>query len=244
MKVALTLAVLFASTAALGAPGFVRGGIVTEQSRDTTVRDRDCESAAPPALFGCGFGASGGFGHPLAWEAAAGIALRPHIRLELAFEERPSIDLEANANFTNAGDDQPVRANGRSHALFARVWQEIGNGRVRPFLTASAGVARNELGAVTYSFPAIAPNAVTLTPGGTQTSFAWSAGTGVSFSLSEQLALDVALRYTDLGSVQSDDGTATIVRPARTFMLDIAGTRAALRTFGVSVGVRLGMRRP
>ena len=48
----------------------------------------------------------------------------------------------------------------------------------------------------------------------------------------------MALRYTELGKMKTDDGSATIIRPSRTFMLDIAGTRAALRTIGVSVSLR------
>ena len=50
--------------------------------------------------------------------------------------------------------------------------------------------------------------------------------------------MELALRRTDLGELRTGAGAATIVRPSRTFTLDIAGTRADLETTGVVLALR------
>jgi opacity protein-like surface antigen len=52
----------------------------------------------------------------------------------------------------------------------------------------------------------------------------------------------LAYRYTDLGTVQTDAGSATIVRPAGTKTLDIAGTQSALKTHGAMLSLRYAFR--
>ena len=91
---------------------------------------------------------------------------------------------------------------------------------------------------MTYSFPGISLSAVTNTRGGTHTGFAWSAAAGLAYRLSAAATLEVDLCTTDLGEVRTDAGEATIVRPRGAFALDVAGTRADLRTTGVTLGLR------
>lgn len=228
---------------------YVRGALGFEQSRDTTLRDRDCTATQPPALFGCGsgsdarpLGARGGFGGTPAIELGLGYGSRA--RVELALTHRTEIDLDAEANFLGVSGRQPVRATGRSTAALVHGAIELARAswRIRPFVTAGAGMARNETDAITYAFPGIDPRAVTITPGGSHTNFAWSAGAGASIALSPSLALDIAFRTTDLGDLRAEDGEATIVRPRGTFPLAIAGTRAEVKTRGIVVAVRYRVR--
>ncbi len=246
MKTALALVLLFcAAVPASAASLYVRGGVAIEQSDDTTLVDRDCASTTPPALFGCVDGADGrplaargDYGTVQGWELAFGTTLGARARLEAAWTSR-DLDLGAGANFTGVHGPQPVRAEGRSQALlFNGVWTFQERADVQPFVLAGVGVARNALDPVVYSFPSIGAGSVTITQGGTSTGLAWNAGAGVSMRMSSSLFIDVALRYTDLGEVGTDAGDATIVRPTRTLVLAIDGTRGDAETLGVSIGVR------
>lgn len=235
MKRALLLLVLALPAYA---DGFVRIAVGRDQSRDTVVRDRDCASAEPPALFGCGLFAEGDFGESTAWEIGAGVAgARTRADLSLA---RRGLALDANANFTGVAGDQPVVADVVATSLMVNVAMDLApyDWRVKPFVTIGGGASRIDAGDVTYRFPALGENAVTITQGGTFTSPAWSAGVGISFEVTSRLAVDLVARYSDLGDLRTDAGSARIVRPNRELTIDIAGTRAELETIGVSIGLR------
>ena len=113
---------------------------------------------------------------------------------------------------------------------------------MRPFVTAGAGVARNEIDAITFAFPGIAPDAVTVIRGGRKTQLAWLAGAGLTIALSNRLDVDLGIRYSDLGAIVTEAGAATIVRPRGTTVLDIAGIEGDLETLGVNVALRYRFR--
>lgn len=46
------------------------------------------------------------------------------------------------------------------------------------------------------------------------------------------------MRYLDLGELRTTAGPATIVRASRTFVLDIAGTRAEIEAWSLDLGLR------
>lgn len=238
------LPLLFSLSAA--AQPFVRGGIAVEDGMRVTVRDVDCSSTQPPALFGCGagddglpFGARGDLGAGVTVDVGVGRAAG-RWRTELAFASRAGSDLEASSNFTGVAGDQPATARVRSLSLMLAGTVDFGaeTSPIRPFLTAGAGAAHNEAGPITFSFPGIGPAARTTTSGGVTRNFAWTAGAGVSIRLAEGLSVDITARYTDLGAVRGDAGEAMIVRPSRTLLLDIAATELQWRTRGVAVSVR------
>jgi opacity protein-like surface antigen len=236
----LSLLLVPAITLTAGEP-YLRFGTGFDRSRDTTQRDVDCAATTPPALFGCGdgldgrpFGARGGFGRTMTWDLAGGLELTPRTRVELALTHRGDLDLDARSNFLGVSEDQPVHAHGRASSALLLASVDAG----RFFVTAGAGLSRNELGAVTFSFPSIAADAVTITQGGTHTSFAWTAGAGTSIPLTPRLLLDLALRYTGLGTFRTRAGNATIVRPNRIIDIPIAGTEAKASTLGVSASLR------
>jgi opacity protein-like surface antigen len=246
MRLTLLVLTLVLPSLAAAAPWYVRGGAGFEQSAPATMVDLDCHSTQPPALFGCAdasdgrpLAARGDFGGTPSWELGAGMALG-RARVDVTVTARPQIDLRADSNFLNVSGRQPVSANGKATTAMLNAALDVApeNWRIRPFLTAGAGVSRNETGAVTFGFPSIAPDAVTVIRGGRSNELAWSAGAGIAFDVAHNLSLDIAWRRTDLGDMTTRAGEATIVRPRGTFVLDIAGTRAPVKLNGVSVSVR------
>lgn len=240
--------VLATSAPVLGAPRvYVRAAAAYEAAGDTTVEDLDCASTDPPALFGCvsgadgrALGARGDFGESAAFEIAGGVELGRRTRLELALAGRPDLDLDAEANFLGVEGEQPVRADAESLSALLLVTLDLGrrDWRLQPFVAAGAGLARNEIDEVTYAFPGLGPQAVTVVRGGEHDDFAWTAAAGASYRLAESAFLELAVRYTDLGEVRTDAGEATIVRSRGPVTLDVAGTRADLETTGVTLGLR------
>jgi opacity protein-like surface antigen len=218
---------------------YVRGGAAFERGGSTTVRDVRCRNTQPPALFGCGFRADGDLGSSVVPEVAVGLEVSPRSRFELALSRR-ALDLEANSNFTGVSESQPVTSGVRSLTLMIQGAVDLApaSWRVRPFVTAGAGIAQNTLDEVVYAFPSIGPEAVTITQGGAYTDLATTAGAGISVPLASSLTLDVAYRWTDLGDARTDVGAATIIRPTRELTIDIDATRADLETSGVSVSLR------
>jgi len=249
----VTLLAILASALAAPPPAhaasrvYLRGAVGWDQSRDATVSDLDCANTAPPALFGCGagidgqpLGARGDFGDTVAFDLTAGLELSRRTRVELALQSRPGLTLDANANFLGVSEDQPVSADADSLAAFVIGAVDLGRPgwRLQPFAAAGLGAARNTIDPVRYEFPSLGPEAATIVRGGTHTDFAWTAAAGLAYRLNDAATLELAIRTTDLGTIRTDDGTAAIVRSSDTFDLAIAGTRADLRTTGVTLGLR------
>lgn len=238
---------LLAGPAAAAPPLYVRAGMGFASTDDTTVRDLDCTATSPPALFGCGPGvdgrplaARGDFGDSPLWEVGVGTDLGRRVRLELALVTHATLDLEAEANFLGVSGAQPVRAEGRSVAglLVASVDLAPASWRLRPFVSVAGGAARNRTGRVTYAFPSLGRDAVTVVQGGAHTDFAWAVEMGASYPWTAATRLDLAVRHTDLGELRTEAGQATIVRSANTFDLDIAGTRADVESLGLVLSLR------
>ena len=229
---------------------YLRLGVGADGSTTSTFRDRDCHSIKPPALFGCGLGrngqpleATGAFGTGAVLDAGLGYRLNNWLRVEALFSYRPAYEYRGQANFIQSAPPQPATANLSSVAGFGVGYIDLPRiRRVRPYVGAGVGAARNRMSAVTYGFPAIAPDASTTIAGGTTSGLAWLLTAGVAIPLSEQLSLDLAYRYTDLGRVQTDTGTAAIVRPAGTTKLEIGGTQSALQTHGAMLSLRYAFR--
>lgn len=205
-----------------------------------------CASLEPPALFGCGAGEDGrslGARNSVVQspvlDAGLGYRFTPWLRAEALLSWRPQVDLSGQANFRGAGADQPVSVDAQSLAGFGVAYVDLPRlAGVQPFLGAGLGVARNQVRGITYRFPAIAADATTSLPSGTSSDLAWLLTAGVSLPLSERLALDLAYRYTDLGSLTTPSGTAEVVRPAGRRTIPIGGTTALLRNQGLQLSLR------
>jgi opacity protein-like surface antigen len=113
-------------------------------------------------------------------------------------------------------------------------------GKVRPFLGAGLGVARNRIESLHFQFPGISATASTTSPGGSSSDLAYLLTAGISVPLRDRLDLDLAYRFSDLGSVGTGSGQAQVVRPSPrgTFSTPIGGTSADLQTHGVMVSLR------
>ncbi len=248
------------STLALALPAaaqsgiYVRGGLSLDWSLESRFTDRDCNAAAPPALFGCGLGsdgqtlsATGDFGFPVGIEAGVGYRLAPMFRVEGLLNYRRNSEFEGEANFLVTPAPQPVTGRLDTFTGMAVAYLDFPGfalsalaSPLEPFVGLGVGVSHHDLGRLTYGFPGLSPEASTVLSEGSNTSLSYMFTAGVAARLSPQLTLDLAYRYTDLGTVRSDEGPAVITR--RTFVrtLDIAGTEADFATHGLSASVRFG----
>ena len=220
------------------------GGVQWPESQ--RLRDQDCGSKQPPALFGCGsgddgqpLGAAGTFRQSPTLDAAVGYRWTPWLRTEALVNWSPQLNWHGQANFLGAGSNQPVKASGQSLAGFAVVLVDapkvIG---MRPYLGAGVGAASSSIDDITFDFPAKGPDAATVIRGGSSQSFATLLTAGVAIPLSNRIELDLAYRWMDLGRFSTPDATATIKRPQRHTRLKIGGTQMDLKTQAVVGSLR------
>ena len=220
-----------------------------ERSGESNFRDQNCASSNPAALFGCGpgengkpLGAYGDFGVLPVLEAAVGKQVFPWLRSEVTFSYRPNISYSGQANFLKVPGDQPVSALADSFSFLVNFYLELAGvvdwkmGPFRPYLGGGLGIAHNRLGRVTYHFPGLSRHKFTFTPSGESTGPVFTASLGTGIILSEKLMLDMAFRYTDLGTIGTGAGKAEMNHLPAGIM--IGETWAPLRTYGIFVGLR------
>lgn len=235
---------------------YLRGLVGYDWSLDANFEDAECSSTAPAALFGCGagedgdtLGASGDFGASPLFEVAAGLEVTDYFRVEAAFDYRPSLAFDGNANFLFSGRDQPVSGDVTQWGVMGFAYLEplaaLGiEAPVRPFVGLGLGVSRNEISRMTYEFPDLRQPAYSITQGGTTTDFAWAATAGLGYDVSDSLTLEIAWRYSDLGEVETDEGNLYSERYSKKqdrpiqFDIPIGETKANLTTQGVTVSAR------
>ena len=225
---------------------FLRLGAGVQWPESSVLEDQSCSITNPPALFGCGtgddgrsLGANGGFDQSPVVDAAVGYRWASWLRTEALLNWSPQLSLSSSSNFLSGGSNQPVSASGNALAGFGVVYVDGPElATVRPYIGAGLGAATTSLGQVTYRFPAISSDAVTVTSGGRSTSLAYLLTAGVSIPVSERLDLDLAYRWTDLGTVKTNAGSARIVRPSGQSNLEIAGTQIDLQSQAVLASLR------
>ena len=245
-SVAVSPAAVLAESEEQARGPYLRLGAGVQWPESSALRDQRCSSTSPPALFGCGsgddgrsLGAYGGFDQAPVVDAAIGYRWTSWLRTEALLHWSPQLNVSAQSNFLGAGSNQPVSASGNGLAGFGVLYVDGPSlATVRPFIGAGLGAARTSLSDVTYRFPAISSDAVTVTSGGRSTSFAYLLTAGVSIPVSERLDLDLAYRWTDLGTVKTNAGSAKLVRPAGRSKLAIAGTEIDLQTQAVVASLR------
>ncbi len=219
-----------------------RFGMGVSISEDGRFRDESPDSANPPALFGRAvgedghsIGARGDFGESFLVEAGLGWQFE-WFHLELNAGYRPGFEFSGDANFLNVPlDRQPVEADLTSLTAMVswivdldRISPAFRWGPVLPFVGASAGVGHNGVDRMKYRFPSISDDAVTITPKGDWTGFVYGFTGGLEYEVNETVSVELAYRYCDAGKVETDSGSARIVRPGRTFDIEIAPTEADL----------------
>ena len=239
--------------AAIAGDLYLRGGIGFDRPADTVFTDRDCASAAPDALYGCGLGGDGaplrtrgGFGTAPALEAGLGYVAGRAARLEVLVEYRPNLAFEGRANFLAPDRRQEVTADLSSVSAMLVGYVDLpGLGLPRlgpfdPFVGAGAGVVRTRIGETHMMFP----RTTTIVPGARRTDFAWMVTAGVATALNERTTLDLAWRYTDLGTVHTGRGEGKVVwrdGSRGPLPLDLAATRAKLRSHGLRLSLRYAL---
>ena len=229
---------------------YLRAAIGADMSGDATFRDADCASTDPAALFGCEdgsdgkpIGADGDFGSSVMFEAAAGVEVTDYLRLEAAFSYRPDFAFEGEANFLRAGSEQPVSGDvtqmGAMAFAYVAPLAALGvDSPLQPFLGAGAGLSRNEVSEMTYDFPDLRQPRYSVTPDGTSTDFAWAVTAGLSWEVSDRLVLDLAWRYSDFGTVETDQGTLFNQFSTRTLDIEIGETEAELTSHAATLSAR------
>ena len=254
MIVALTAACVSAiPMAAIAGDFYLRGGIGLDHPADTVFTDRDCASATPAALYGCGSGGDGAplrsrgdFGSIPALEAGFGYVAGRATRLEVLVEYRPSLAFEGRANFLAPERRQDVAADLSSVSAMLVGYADLPAlglprlGPFDPFVGVGAGIARTRIGETHMTFP----KTTTIVPGARRTDFAWMATAGVATALNERTTLDLAWRYTDLGTVHTGRGEGRVVwrdGSREPLPLDLAATRAKLRSHGLRLSLRYAL---
>jgi opacity protein-like surface antigen len=234
---------------------YLRLGAGLEQSSSSRFSDRSCSLLAPPALFGCepgsdgrSIGARGDFGRMAGLEIGVGYHVLPALRLEVTLQHRPRFSFSGNANFLGVPGAQPVSSRLSASSANLAAYVDLAAlgvpsiGPFRPFVGGGIGASRIEIGSTTFGFPGIGPDAATIIGGGVATNLSWMLTAGVEARIAERVTLDIAWRYTDLGTIKTRDAPATIVRPSRTSTLTIAGTKAHLATHGLWLSLRFPLQ--
>jgi opacity protein-like surface antigen len=229
---------------------YVRGLAGISSSFGTSFEDANCLSTRPAAYFACGpgvdgrqRGAYGDLGQTALLEAGLGIEVTDYLRVEAVLDYRPGFAFDGNANFLRSGADQPVSGDVTQAGMMAFAHLEPLTALgvitpIRPFIGAGAGASWNEIGEMTYEFPALTQPRYSLMPGGQRTSFAWSVVGGAAYDISDLLTLEVSYRYSDLGEVRTDEGILFVQKSSGTLEIPIAETKASLTEQSVAVSFR------
>lgn len=244
LALAASLAPLVASLPAAAEPYLLVGGAFTFDA-SSTFEDEDCAPSGVTPFYGCGYHTRGDFQGGAMLELGGGWHVGHGLRLSASLGYLPSLDYAGDSNFLDAtsfeGTPEDVDGTAESWTLFADAavdlaelagWSDL---PVRPYVTAGAGVAWNHLDPMVFRFPAL--DQTTTTAGGDTTSFAWRAGAGLTIPVDASVSIDIAWRYMDLGTVETDQGDITVERHGEVSHVEVGATRAdlAVQTVGVSL---------
>ena len=255
----LHLAAVLIGIAATLVPGvgvahdfYLRAGIGFDRPAETRFMDKDCSSISPAALYGCGTGGDGAprrslgdFGTVAGVEFGVGHILTRATRVEVLVEYRPRFAFDGHANFLAPARQQSVSADLSSLSGMLAAYLDLPElgvpmlGRFSPFLGGGVGAVRVEIGETRMAFP----KTTTIVPGARRVNLAWMLTAGVATSLGDDTTLELAWRYTDLGLVETGEGRGRVVwrdGSREPLPLDLAPTRAKLRSHGLRLSLRYG----
>ena len=227
-------------------------GVVFDWSGKTRFKDKDCSSASPNALYGCGTGVDGAplsslgdFGPMAGFNLGVGYVVVPALRLEAVIQYRPDFSFEGRANFVQpkATDRQAVSANLASLSGMLAAYLDLAEfglprlGPFSPFTGGGVGLSRIGIDETRMTFL----KTTTVVPRGTTVNFAWMLTAGVSTSLRKRMILGLAWRYTDSGIVETGKTKGRIVwrdGSRDPLEIDLAETRANLSSQGLRISLR------
>jgi OOP family OmpA-OmpF porin len=175
---------------------YVRGDFGGAFGNNVTFRDNN--SAAANTTLGPN-SAPSHTGNSVIFGAGIGYRFTPMFRSDFTLDYMPSL----NVNNSNASSNsRTISGSLNSLVGMANGYLDFNGflpnffGSVQPYIDGGVGFANNNVGTLTSN------GAATLS-GASQTNFAWGAGAGVNFPLTQQLSLDVAYKYLDLGSLKT-----------------------------------------
>lgn len=231
---------------------YLRAGAGLAFSGDAVFADVDCHSSSPAALFGCiegndgrPIGAYGDFGNSPVLDLAVGYQWNSWFATEILFAFRSDLPFSGESNFIQLDPVIPQAVSAdlcSSSAMVVGVVRPLALlGRetsfLEPVVLAGAGIVRNKLDPMVFVFP----DTETITPEGRYTGFAWMMGAGMARRISQQLTLAFSWRYVDLGQVETDIGTMTILdRSSGDVITDsiiIGGTTADLTVNEIAISL-------
>ena len=229
---------------------YLRVGIGFDLPTETEFRDQNCASTEPAALYGCGLGGDGAplrsvgdFSTATGFEVGIGGAVAPAVRMEAIVEFRPRLAFSGHANYLAPERQQTVAVDASVLSGMVAAYADLPAlglprlGPFDPFVGAGVGVARISTGETRMMFPAT----TTLVPGARRSNFAWMLTAGVATALGESTTLEVAWRYSDLGTAETATGGGRVVwrdGSREPIMLDLAPTEAHLKSHGIRLSLR------
>ena len=230
-----------------GANWCLRAGIGLDRPEKTTFTDRDCSSASPAALYGCGtrgdgapYRSVGDFGTAMPLELGRGYTVSPAARLEDLVEYRPHFDFKGRANFLSPESRQSVAADLSSFAGMLAAYIDLPGPSVpassRLSVPGSASCAPGSARPV-RRFRRRRPSSRVQV----RTGLAWMITAGVAAALGECVTVDLAWRYSDRGAVHTERGAGRVISrdgSREPLPLDLAETRAKLAGHGMRLSLR------
>ena len=240
------------STGAMAAEGcYLRVGLGFDLPTETVFSDKvNCASTEPAALYGCGLGGDGApyrtvgdFSTATGFEVGIGGPVATAVRMEAIVEYRPRLDFSGQANYLAPERRQTVAVDASVLSGMVAAYADLRAlglpklGPFDPFVGAGVGVARVRAGETQMMFLAT----TTHVPSGHRTGLAWMVTVGVATAIGESTTLEVAWRYSDLGTVETGTGGGQVVwrdGSGEPIPLDLAPTEARLRSHGLRLSVR------
>jgi opacity protein-like surface antigen len=106
-------------------------------------------------------------------------------------------------------DATTLRAEVSSWSIMANGYYDLALPWGKPYVGVGMGWATNKVDVISAT-NLVAPGIVIRVPGGAKTGFAWALMAGVGVPIDPALTLDVAVRYTDLGKLATEEGVLAV----------------------------------
>ncbi len=164
---------------------------------------------------------AGGLGDAVSLGIGAGYRFSPLLRGDVTLTGIPNLRFKSSADLSGLDPNQVAALNGKAAAdvetlmltgyfdlapLAPEGLREVFTA-VQPYIGAGVGAARTALGSLNDTFPGH-PDIHTH-PGDTRINFAWGLTVGVGVPLDDDLTLDIAYRFQDVGGLGVKSGTFT-----------------------------------
>lgn len=97
--------------------------------------------------------------------------------------------------------DDPLHTQITSYSSLVNFYKDLGKwGNITPYVGGGVGVAYHEVDQISFTEN---PNLLNKIDGQNNIAFAWQAGAGIGYQISDRAIIDVGYRYLDLGKAQS-----------------------------------------